>query len=461
MMNIRRKSQINDFERLDGDGDIVCDIDSAGPQSKNGEEYPTTTKTSDHYQSIKKSHSVKAIAKAKKLVMKSRYSSLDGAFPTCTAVVVNSDNKKKKSTTDLTGPSVIIPTYIQSNENLPAVTNDETKDEFYFEANFEDVKDPHNNDHYFEAIFEDDCEDSPEINLEESSEQNNTKADLLTKSNPIKISGGRPSTPNTLASSSVSSDSRPSTPGAPVFLSTSAEDSSVDISASSNEMNSSNEMSTPATSSNKTTTKKNFSKKNSSYQNLDHNSASDDDNVQLELDQRLKAIHRLKDVTIEQSKKIKKMQLSDKANKIRFLLFRKEITYLRLQNADLKERVTQLEDDLKMAKGDAVVSEEEANRMCTALVLIRDEIDDAENRAEKMDENIEKEGLFADGEGDNATVPNFDENHSNSDTEEGVEEKIAENDTIDDEVANIENIAIEFDAFGLCVEDEKKENDTL
>lgn len=168
MMNIRRKSHINDFERLDGDGDI----DSAGPQSKNGEEYPTTTKTSDHYQSIKKSHSVQAIAKAKKLVKKSRYSSLDGAFPT--AVVVNNDNNKKKSTTDLTGPSVIIPTYVQSNEKFPAVTNGETKDEFYFEANFEDVKDPHNNDHYFEAIFEDDCEDSPEINLEESSEQNNT-----------------------------------------------------------------------------------------------------------------------------------------------------------------------------------------------------------------------------------------------------------------------------------------------
>ena len=52
MMNIRRKSQINDFERLDGDGDIDCDIDSAGPQSKKGEEYPTTTKTSDQYQSI-------------------------------------------------------------------------------------------------------------------------------------------------------------------------------------------------------------------------------------------------------------------------------------------------------------------------------------------------------------------------------------------------------------------------
>lgn len=94
-------------------------------------------------------------------------------------------------------------------------------------------------------------------------------------------------------------------------------------------------------------------------------------------------------------------------------------------------------------------------------MLIRDEIDDAENRAEKLDENIQNEDLFAGGEGDNASVPNFDENHSNNDTEEGVEEKIEENDTIDDEVANIENIAIEFDAFGLYVEDEKKENDTL
>lgn len=213
-------------------------------------------------------------------------------------------------------------------------------------------------------------------------------------------------------------------------------------------------MSTPDESSNKTTKKKFLGKKNSSYQKLDYHSASDE-KVQLELDQRLKAIHKLKDVTIEQSKKIKKMQLSDKANKIRLILFRKEIAYLRLQNADLKERVTKLEDDLKTAKDDAVVSEEEANRMCTALVLIREQIDEAEHRAENLDEKFEVEDLFAGGEGENVP-PNFDEIHSNRITPEGVEEKVKGSDTIANEVTGVEDIGIEFDAFGLYVKDGKE-----
>ena len=465
MINIRRKSQINDFERLDGDGEVEVegrgDSSTSKPsQKENGEEYPTD-RTAGHSRAIKKSHSVKAIAKAKKLVKKSRYSSLDGAFPT--AVVGNNDNKERKSTIDLTSsPSVIIP--MQSSANLPNATNGESKDEYYFEANFEDVESVHNKDHYFEAIFEDDCEDasnpvaSPKINFEESSEHSNTKANLPKKNDPVKGSDGRPSTPNTLASSSISSDSRPSTPGTSVSPSTSAEDSSVEISASSNEM------STPDKSVKKTTKKKVLSKKNSAYQKLDHNSASDDDNVQLELEQRLKAIHKLKDVTMEQSKKIKKMQISNKANKIRLILFRKEINYLRLQNADLKERVTKLEDDLKTAKDDAVVSEEEVNRMCTALVLICDEIDDAENRAEKLDENFKVEDSFERGEGDNANVATFDDdNHSNnsSNSAEGVEEMITKGDTIADEVTSTESVGIEFDAFGLYVKDGKEENETL
>lgn len=424
-MNIRRKTQINDFERLDGEGDIDCDIDISGPQSKNGAEYPTS-KTSDHYQAIKKSHSVKAIAKAKKLVKKSRYSSLDGAFPT--AAVVNSDNKERKSTIDLT-PRSTVPIPIQSVANLPTKINGESGDEFYFEANFEEVEAAHNKDHYFEAIFEDDCSGA---------------------SDPVPSSKGnddRPSTPNTFASSSISSDSRPSTPGSSVFPSTSAEDTSVDIGVRSEEM------STPDTSENKTTKKKFLGKKSSSYQKLDYRSTPDE-KVQLELDQRLKAIHKLKDVTIEQSKKIKKMQLSNKANKVRLILFRKEITYLRLQNADLKERVTKLEDDLKTAKDDTIVSEEEANRMCTALVLIREQIDVSENRAEKMDGDIEVEDLFVGGGGGGGVSDFFSTSFSNA--AELVEGKGGERDATTEE-----DIDITFDAFGLYVKDVKEERDAL
>ena len=398
-MNIRRKSQVDDFERRDGDDDIEGDIDSAGPQSKNGVEYPIT-KTSDHYRAVKESHSVKAIAKAKKLVKKSRYTSLDGAFPD--AVVVNNYNNKKKSTIDLTGPSGVSPTYVQSNANFSTVTDSETRDEFYFDANFEDVEDPRNSDHYFEAIFDDDCKDasypvtSPKIHLEENFERSNAKANLPTKNGPDKGNDDCPNTPNTLASSSISGDSRPtdcsSTPDASVSPSTSADDSSFNISTSSKEM------STSDTSLNQTTKKKFRGRKYSSYQKLDNHSASDE-KIQLELDQRLRAIHKLKDVTIEQNKKIKKMELSNKADKLRLILFRKEITYLRLKNADLGQRVTKLEDDLERAKDDAIVSEEEANRMCTALVLIREQIDEAENRTEKLDENVEVEDLFAGGEG--------------------------------------------------------------
>ena len=119
------------------------------------------------------------------------------------------------------------------------------------------------------------------------------------------------------------------------------------------------------------------------------------------------------------------MEISNKADKVRLILFRKEITYLGLQNANLGQRVTKLEDDLERAKDDAIVSEEEVNRMCTALVLIREQIDEAENRTEKLDENIEVEDLFADGEGQN--VPNFDDKRSNS----NAKEKIKGNKTID------------------------------
>ena len=301
----------------------------------------------------------------------------------------------------MTGPSVVSPTYVQSNANFSTVTDSETRDEFYFDANFEDVEDPRNNDHYFEAIFDDDCKDasytvnSPKIHLEESSERSNAKVNLSTKNDPDKGNDDRPYPPNTLASSTISSDSRPSTcstPGASVSPSTSADNPSVDISASTKEM------STSDTSLNQTTKKKFRGKKNSSYQKLDNHSSSDE-KIQLELDQRLRAIHKLKDVTIEQNKKIKKMELSNKADKLRLILFRKEITYLRLKNADLGQRVTKLEDDLETAKDDAIVSEEEANRMCTALVLICEQIDEAENRTEKLDENVEVEDLFAGGEG--------------------------------------------------------------
>lgn len=457
-MNIRRKSQVNDFERLDAEGEGDDDVfstpqtqtSSKSIQKKNGEEYPTG-KTSDHYRAIQKSHSTKAISKAKKLVKKSRYSSLDGAFPS--AVVVNNDNNKK-STIDLTPRSAVtIP--IQSTSKFSTETSGKAKDEFYFEANFDEVE-AAQCDHYFEAIFEDDCESASyqdtsstsAIKLDESYDNSKITANLHTKSDHIKRNDDRPSTPNTLASSSISSDSRPSTPGASVSPSTSTEDSSVNSSARSDEI------STPDESSNRITKKKFLGKKKTSYQKLDYHSASDE-KVQLELDQRLKAIHKLKDVTIEQSKKIKKMQLSNKANKIRLILFRKEITYLRLQNADLKERVTKLEDDLKTAKDDAVVSEEEANRMCTALVLIREQIDEAEHRAENLDENFEVEDLFAGGEGENVP-PNFDEIHSNSNTAEGVEEKVKGSETIANEVTGVEDIGIEFDAFGLYVKDGKE-----
>lgn len=107
--------------------------------------------------------------------------------------------------------------------------------------------------------------------------------------------------------------------------------------------------------------------------------------IQAELDERLRVIKNLNDVTIQQGKKLRMIQLSNKAYRIRAKLFHKEITYLQLQNADLKDRVTRLEDDLRVAKTDAVVSDEEANRLCSALVLIRQEIGEDEGRAKNFD----------------------------------------------------------------------------
>ena len=425
-MNIGRKFQINDFERLDGDGDASPQLQTSAKPSlkKKGREHPAGS-TSDHYRAVKKSHSAKAISKAKKLVKNSKYSSLDGAFPTA---VVNNANVEKKSTIDWTRSTATIP--IKSKPELPTETDSETKDEFYFEANFEARGGAHNSDHYFEAIFEGDCEDerppvtSCEINMqEEASKQSSSDSDK---------GRDRPLTPNTVASSN---ESRASTPGASVFLSTSTEDSSIDKSAMSDGKSTTDE------SVNKTA-KNFFLGKRSSYQKLDCHSPADEVPIDLdqqnELDQRLNAIHKLKDVTIEQSKKkIKKMLLADRANKIRLILFRKEITYLRLQNADLKERVTKLEDDLRTAKDDAVVSEEEANRMCTALVLIRKEIDDAETRTQKLGDGFEVENLFA-------CVERGEVNDFHSNVAEGVKGEGEGGDPFADE-----DLDIKFDAFGL------------
>ena len=72
-----------------------------------------------------------------------------------------------------------------------------------------------------------------------------------------------------------------------------------------------------------------------------------------------------------------------------------------------------------------------------------------------LDENFEVEDLFAGGEGENVP-PNFDEIHSNSNTAEGVEEKVKGSETIANEVTGVDDIGIEFDAFGLYVKDGKE-----
>lgn len=202
-------------------------------------------------------------------------------------------------------------------------------------------------DHCFEAIFEDDCEDNVE-------EINDTKANLPTGNDSNK-GDSRPCTPSTFVSSSSSGELSPSTstPGASVASSTSAEDLSLDANM------------------NMAAKKTILGKKKSPYYKLDCSSSVD---LREELNLRLEVIHKLKDATIEQSKNIEKIQLAHKASKILLNLFRKEIAYLPLQNAGLKERVAKIEDDLRMAKDGAVVTEKEANRMFMALVLIHEEI---------------------------------------------------------------------------------------
>ncbi len=72
-MNIFLK--INDFQPLDGD---TANAQSTSQKRKGGEENPAKDSNSEQYRAVKKSHSAKAITKAKKLY---RYSSLDGSFP--------------------------------------------------------------------------------------------------------------------------------------------------------------------------------------------------------------------------------------------------------------------------------------------------------------------------------------------------------------------------------------------
>ena len=266
-MNIRLKIN-GDFQPLDGE---TVNAQSTSQKRKGGEENPAKDSNSEHYRAVKKSHSAKAITKAKKL----RYSSLDGSFHT----FVKNESHEQKFTTRI------------SSKSEPD-GRDKAKDGFYFEANFEEVEGAHT-DHYFEAIFEDDCED------------NDTKANLP-KGNDINKGDSRPCTPSTVASSSSSGELSPSTPGASVASSTSVEDVSLD------------------TNMNKVAKKKILGKKKSPYYKLDCSSSVD---LQEELNLRLEGIHKLKDAIIEESKKIEKIQLAHKASN----LFRKEIAYLPLQ----------------------------------------------------------------------------------------------------------------------------------
>ena len=269
-MNIRLKIN-GDFQPLDGE---TANAQSTSQKRKDGEETPAKDSNSEHYRAVKKSHSAKAITKAKKL----RYSSLDGSFHT----FVKNENEQKFTTG------------ISSKSEPDG--RDKAKDGFYFEANFEEVEGAHT-DHYFEAIFEDDCDDKEE--------NDDTKANLP-KGNDINRGDSRPCTPSTVASSSSSGELSPSTPGASVASSTSAEDFSHDANM------------------NKVAKKKILGKKKSPYYKLDCSSSVD---LQEELNLRLEGIHKLKDAIIEESKKIEKIQLAHKASN----LFRKEIAYLPLQ----------------------------------------------------------------------------------------------------------------------------------
>jgi len=380
--------KINDFQPLDG-------------ETANAEN-PPKDNNSEHYRVVKMSHSAKAITKAKKLY---RYSSLDISFPT----FVKNENEQK-FTTRISS---------KSEPDLSNEDRDKAKDDFYFEANFDEAEAAHT-DHYFEAIFEDDCEDNVE-------DINDTKANLPTGNDSNK-GDSRPCTPSTVVSSSSSGELSPSAPGASVASSTSAEDLSLDANM------------------NKAAKKTILGKKKSPYYKLDCSSSVD---LREELNLRLEVIHKLKDATIEQSKKIEKIQLAHKASKILLNLFRKEIAYLPLQNVGLKERVAKIEDDLRMAKDGAVVTEKEANRMFMALVLIHEEINGIECQVVNLDDDFEVEDLFAVDKGgetlefSGCVLPG---------RVDGVEDKWGGSDPIASEDSDIE-----FDAFGLYEKDREVE----
>lgn len=379
-MKVLRRQKVEKFKRLDDD------IKKRTRRSEE-EEKKEAKQSGKSSKKFVVTSGVKQSVKSKSL-SKSKYSPLDGAFP-----VESRDD--------------------DNNERRFDVVFDDVRQDV--------VKSEEDAEHRFDAVFDD-------VPVREGK---SVDVDTLAGERQSELKLQHPSIPNTeatscatscatsSASSWVSFFEKSNTPSHRDDTSTNTENYSDGDDAGSREESTTSNPPTPTTVQSDVKSRissKSFlkssgtgGKKKSAYEKLDCSPE-----VQTELDERLGAIQNLKDIVIKQSKRIRTIQLSNKAYRIRLKVFQEEMSYLQLQRADLEERVTKLEDDLRIAKADAFVSKEEADRMCTALVLIRQEINEFDKRAEAL--NVSSIGdLFAEQNESSIGEPDISTNNDDND----------------------------------------------
>eukprot|EP00562_Extubocellulus_spinifer_P031481 CAMPEP_0178713778 /NCGR_PEP_ID=MMETSP0699-20121125/19628_1 /TAXON_ID=265572 /ORGANISM="Extubocellulus spinifer, Strain CCMP396" /LENGTH=480 /DNA_ID=CAMNT_0020362681 /DNA_START=100 /DNA_END=1539 /DNA_ORIENTATION=- len=354
-MKVMRGQKHDEFQPLDEDEG--CEERNDGKERKNTKKTRRTKSQSNKDKGTKKfvpKHIVKGSSKSK-------YSYLDGSFP----IAESSDVTDKKS---------------EANGGI-------FDGEFSFCAVFDDVHrdiSKKENDYSFDAVFDNGVNENEPNNANTSVEQRMSKL----KSAPSYATDAT-STCSTSCAASTHSSLRVSD------VSTWDVASRVSLFERNNTFPFQDVISTSCTSSNDdrdaTNDEKPTTSNPSTTRVCNYDKVFDcPPEMQTELDERLCDIRNLQDITIQQGKRLRMMQLSNKAYRIRAKLFHKEITNLQLQNADLKDRVTRLEDDLRVAKADATVSDEDANRP----VLVRQEIHVGE--VEGRDKNVHTIGdLFA------------------------------------------------------------------